>query len=191
MRAVPRHCTQEPGVCLRVPKQAGLLHASVPGHTRVAMDTLSARTSKPELKSRKGMGTLVWEEVGSEGFAMGRLGALRIQVCCIDGYKSVSVPLRLFDISAIGNRPPQRWPAVAVECCPNLKPTLVFQWTRPLTSFGEKSPIMEEAPSLRAGPAPCWISEYETVFLLRLRLFPHLSADWSALRFHSGSGAES
>lgn len=35
-----------------------------------------------------------------------------------------------------------------------------------------------------------WVSENKTMSLLRLKLFL-LSADWHALRFHSGSGAES
>lgn len=55
---------------------------------------------------------------------MGRLGARRTPLPCMDGYKSVSVPLRLFDISEIGNRPPQWMASIAVECCPNLKPSL-------------------------------------------------------------------
>lgn len=82
---------------------------TLPRHMRVAMDTLSVRTSKLELKKQKrdpwsGMRWVL------EGLAMGRLGALRIPVSYIDGSKLVSVPLRLFDISEIGNRPPQRWP---------------------------------------------------------------------------------
>lgn len=80
---------------------------SLPRHMRVAVDTLGVRTSKLELKSRKGL--VPWSGMRwvLEGLAMGRLGALRIPVSCIDGSKLVSVPLRLFDISEIGNRPPQ------------------------------------------------------------------------------------
>lgn len=80
------------------------------------------------------------------------------------------------------------WLAVAVECCPNLKPTLGVSADTPTDRLWREITYYGRGPD----PPGCtmWVSENKTVFLLRLRLFP-LSADWHALRFHSGSEAES
>lgn len=48
---------------------------TLPRHMRVAMDTLSVRTSKLELKKQKRDGTLVWDEVGSGRVGHGEAGS--------------------------------------------------------------------------------------------------------------------
>lgn len=86
------------------------------------------------------------------------------------------VPLRWSDISEMGNRAPSGRPAVAPECCSNIKLALRgFHPILPLSGFGAKSPIMvlEKAQLLGADPGPCGLAGRPNFPLGPCRPVPH------------------